>query len=212
MPRVIAEVKLRSPSAGQLRPRRTGDVQRFAQGYERAGASAVSVLCDGPGFGGSPLDLRRAARAVGVPILFKEFVLDEVQLELAHRVGAHMVLLLVCALEADRLKALVRSAQALGLAPVVEAAGEAELQLALATGAEIVGVNARNLRTFEVDPEAASRVVEQIPRDRIAVRMSGVSTRADLGQIAAGRADAILIGESLMRAPDPGARLAQLLK
>jgi indole-3-glycerol phosphate synthase len=212
LPKVIAEVKLRSPSAGAIRARSNGEVVRIARGYVAGGASAVSVLCDGPGFGGSPLDLRRAAGAIDAPLLFKEFVLDPVQIELARVMGAHMVLLLVRALSAGDLFALVAHAHAHGLAPVVEAADEEELAVALASEATIVGVNARDLRTFRVDGERARRAIEMIPRERVAVLMSGISAGRELRALSSSRADAVLIGEALMRAPDPGAQLASWLR
>jgi indole-3-glycerol phosphate synthase len=208
--RVIAEIKRRSPSAGVLRARTRGDVAVLAREYVRGGAAAVSVLCDGPGFGGSPLDLRRAAAAVQVPLLFKEFVLDEVQLDVARGVGAHMVLLLVRALLPAQLQALVDAALRRGLAPVVEAADDRELDVALATRATIVGVNARDLRTFQVDPERAQRAIARIPSDRVAVHMSGVHKPEAFAEVARGRADAVLIGEGLMRAEDPALRLREL--
>lgn len=206
-PRVIAEIKLRSPSAGMLRPRAPALVASLARAYADAGAAAVSVLCDGPGFGGTPLDLRRAARAVEVPLLFKEFVLDPCQVTLARRMGAALVLLIVRALDDARLGALVEETLRQGMSPVVEAADAHEVERALRTRATIVGVNARDLRTFRVDPEAAMRVAERIPADRVAVHMSGIASAEDLRRVAATRADAVLVGEALIRAPDPGARL-----
>ncbi len=208
--RVIAEIKRRSPSAGLLRARTRGDVAELAQAYARGGAAAVSVLCDGPGFGGSPLDVRRAANAVTLPILFKEFVLDESQIQLARLLGAHMVLLLVRALRPERLRALVDATLAHGLAPVVEAANLRELETALSTRARIVGVNARDLRTFRVDGEAASEALAIVPSDRVAVHMSGVRDAHELARVANGRADAVLIGEGLMRAEDPTRKLREL--
>lgn len=210
-PRVIAEIKLRSPSAGVLRAREVGGVARIAQAYVQGGAAAVSVLCDGPGFGGTPLDVRRAARSVQVPILFKEFVIDPLQIDLARAMGADMVLLLVRALTPQGLNDLVRETLRQGMAPVVEAADLAELQVALRTSASIVGVNARDLRSFRVDADAALRAVDAIPADRIAVHMSGIASVEDLARVAHGRADAVLIGEALMRAPAPGGRLRELL-
>jgi indole-3-glycerol phosphate synthase len=210
---VIAEIKRRSPSAGEIRRRERGDVAQLANAYVAGGAAAISVLCDNPGFGGCALDLRRAVRAVSVPvpILFKEFVLDEVQLDLARAAGASMALLIVRALTEARLHALVRAANERGLAPVVEAASAEEVRIALETGATIVGVNARDLGTFRVDKAAAVRALANIPTDRIAVHMSGVHSAADVRDLAAGRADAILVGESLMRAPDPTRKLRELL-
>jgi indole-3-glycerol phosphate synthase len=211
LPRVIAEIKRRSPSAGEIRRREHGDIEALARAYGEGGAAAVSVLCDGPGFGGSPLDLRRAARASALPLLFKEFVLDEVQLDLARALGSHMVLLLVRALPGLRLRALVDATLERGLSPVVEAADANELQAALATRATLIGVNARDLRTFRVDKSAAQSALAQIPAERIAIHMSGVHTPQDLAEVASGRADAVLIGESLMRAENPASKLRELL-
>jgi len=211
-PRVIAEVKFQSPSRGQIRPRTPGEAVAVARAYDAAGAAAISVLADRVGFGGTPLDVRRVARAVRRPVLFKGFVLDETQVELARACGASLVLLLVRALSPERLEALVTYIRAAGMEPVVEAADAAEVQSALATDARIVGVNARNLATFEVDPDAARRALEEIPEGRIAVYMSGVRDRAGFEAVAAGRADAVLIGEGLMRAERPGQALADLLR
>lgn len=208
--RVIAEVKRRSPSAGQIRPWKRGDVPHIAGRYEAAGAAAVSVLCDGPGFGGSPLDLRRAAKQIQIPVLFKEFVLDPIQIALARRVGASMVLLLVRALSQSELEDLVQACIAQDLAPVVEAADGAELERALHTKAAIVGVNVRNLRTFQVDKASAGVLVDRIPEDRIAVFMSGIHDAAAFGRVQQGRADAVLIGEALMRGNDPAESLRAL--
>lgn len=207
VPKVIAEIKRRSPSAGEIRKREVGDIAKIARGYAAGGASAVSVLCDGPGFGGSVLDLRRATKAIDVPVLFKEFVVDPLQIALARAAGAHMVLLIVRALSPDELHALVAEAHAAGLAPVVEAADEHELAVALSTDATIVGVNARDLRTFRVDPAYARRVLDVIPSERIAVLMSGISSSEQIAALSTTRADAVLVGEGLMRAEDPGARL-----
>lgn len=210
-PRVIAEIKFASPSKGVIRARGIGEVSRIALGYERGGASAISVLADGPGFNGGVLDVRRAAGAVRRPVLFKEFVLHPVQVRCAQRVGASLVLLIVRTLDESTLNALVNYVHECGLLPVVEAADERELDIALKTDARVVGMNARNLRSFEVDRTAALRALENVPKDRIAVFMSGVSTRADVVQVSASRADALLVGEGLMRAPDPSAALQILL-
>lgn len=210
-PRVIAEVKFRSPSAGPIRPRRRGEAVSVARSYVRGGAAAVSVLADGPGFGGSPLDVRRVSQAVEAPVLFKEFVLDPLQVELARAMGASLVLLLVRALEDAALRELVAAIREAGMEPVVEAADAAELDRALGTGATVVGVNARDLRTFQVDVEAAGRILAAAPPDRVAVFMSGVHGREAFRRVAAGRADAVLIGEGLMRAADPEQKLGEIL-
>ena len=211
LPRVIAEIKHRSPSAGVIRPRAAGGVADLAQQYAQGGAAAVSVLCDRAGFGGSPLDVRRARAACSLPLLFKEFVLDPVQVTLARVCGAHMVLLVVRALPEDRLHALVAEIERQGMTAVVEAADEAELTIALRTRARIVGVNARDLRTFKVDEQHARALVERIPQECVAVHMSGVRSAADLARVARSRADAVLVGEGLMRAPQPGAQLREWL-
>lgn len=211
-PRVIAEIKTRSPSAGVIRPRHAGELARIAAGYVAGGAAAVSVLCDGPGFGGTVLDVARIAPALGVPVLFKEFVLHEVQLDAARAAGASLVLLIVRVLDDAELARLVEAARARGLEPVVEAADAGELARALRTEATVIGVNARDLRSFTVDPGQAAALVDAIPPDRIAVFMSGVRSSADFARVAATRADAVLIGEGLMRAADPGAALAALLR
>jgi indole-3-glycerol phosphate synthase len=210
-PSVLAEVKFRSPSAGEIRPWRPGEGVRVAQDYERGGASAVSVLADGPGFGGSPLLVRRVAQAVSVPVLYKGFVLDPVQVDLAYDVGASLVLLLVRALDDSDLPRLIGQIRALGMEPVVEAASTAEVERAVAAGSTIVGVNARDLGTFRVDMDAARACVARIPSDCLAVFMSGVRSVDDFRDVAQGRADAVLIGEGLMRSEDPGARLSELL-
>jgi indole-3-glycerol phosphate synthase len=208
----MAEVKFRSPSAGEIRPWSPGEGVRVAQGYEQGGASVISVLADGPGFGGSPLLVRRIARAVGVPVLYKGFVLDSVQVELAFDVGASLVLLLVRALPDAELRSLITQIRSLGMEPVVEAANAEEVDRAVAAGSTIIGVNARDLRTFRVDKAAARACVARIPPSCVAVFMSGVRSEEDFREVAEGRADAVLIGEGLMRAEDPGARLAELLR
>jgi indole-3-glycerol phosphate synthase len=210
-PRVIAEIKLRSPSAGEIRPRAVGELPRIAAGYHAGGASAVSVLADGPGFGGCPLDVRRAVKASSAPVLFKEFVVDPVQVDCARALGATYVLLLVRVLNDRELARLIHEVRARGLEPVVEAADAEELTRALATEAAIVGVNARDLRSFDVDSGRAGELVDRIPPSRVAVFMSGVRSAEDFQRVARTRADAVLIGEGLMRAPNPGKRLADLL-
>ena len=211
-PSVLAEIKFRSPSAGSIRPWAPGEGLRVAKSYEKGGAAAISVLADYHGFLGSPLQVRRVARAVSVPVLFKGFVLDPVQVELAYDVEASLVLLLVRALTEADLFSLVAQVHDLGMEPVVEAADADEVERALETGARIVGVNARNLRTFQVDTEAANHCLARIPSDRVAVFMSGIRTRDDFRRVAGGRADAVLIGEGLMRSADPGGHLSKLLE
>ncbi|MEM9192953.1 MAG: indole-3-glycerol-phosphate synthase TrpC [Myxococcota bacterium] len=209
---VIAEVKFRSPSAGTIHPRIPGAVAAIAAGYEAAGAAAVSVLADRMGFGGSPLDVRRASSAVDVPVLFKGFVLDEVQVDLARAMGARLVLLLVRALEPLRLRELVNYVEAQGLLPLVEAASAAELEAAVETGAAAIGVNARDLSTFRVDLPGGLALIENAPADRCRVIMSGVRSKETLDAVAERSVDAVLIGEGLMRAPSPPDRLREWMQ
>jgi indole-3-glycerol phosphate synthase len=171
----------------------------------------VSVLADGPGFGGSPLLVRRVAQAVSVPVLYKEFVVDPIQVELAYDMGASLVLLIVRVLDDSALSELITQIRSLGMEPVVEAANVGEVDRAIAAGSSIIGVNARDLSTFRIDHEAARICVERIPPESVAVFMSGVRRVEDLRDVARGRADAVLIGEELMRSEDPSVRLSQLL-
>jgi indole-3-glycerol phosphate synthase len=151
-------------------------------------------------------------RAVSVPVLYKGFVIDPVEVDLAYDVGASLVLLLVRALRDLELRSLIERTRALGMEPLVEAATTTEVDRALAAGSTVVGVNARDLSTFRVDQDAARACVARIPAEHIAVFMSGVRTVDDFREVARGRADAVLIGEELMRSGDPGARLSELLR
>jgi len=144
-------------------------------------------------------------------VLYKGFVLDPVQVDLAYDVGAALVLLLVRALDDPDLRALIQQIRSFGMEPVVEAANSDEVDRAVAAGSTIVGVNARDLSSFRVDKDAARACVARIPTECVAVFMSGVRSVDDLRDVAQGRADAVLIGEGLMRSEDPGARLSELL-
>ncbi|MGB0678459.1 MAG: indole-3-glycerol phosphate synthase TrpC [Polyangiales bacterium] len=205
--RVIAEIKFRSPSRGVIRARTVGAVATLAQAYRRGGASALSVLADQRHFGGTPLDVRRAGRASGLPVLYKGFVLDPLQVELAARAEASMVLLIVRCLRPETLGALIEAAERWGLVPLVEVASATELEVALDSPASVIGVNARDLRNFTLDRNRAARLVAAIPSDRLALWLSGVRDKADFRQVAASRADAVLIGEGLMRTGDPETQL-----
>lgn len=204
--RLITEIKFKSPSAGEISTNH--DVAARALAYARGGATMISVLCDRPFFGGSYEDLQSAraaldAQKLDAPLLCKEFVLDPIQLDWARARGADAVLLIVKILDREALEKLVNAALSRGLEPLVEAASDAELDVALATKARLIGINARNLDTLAMDRDACAALVEKIPHDRIALYLSGVRNEADVSAIARGRADAALMGEILMRADDP---------
>jgi indole-3-glycerol phosphate synthase len=204
---LIAEVKRRSPSAGDIAP--SLDPVSHAEAYARAGAIAISVLTDGPYFGGSLDDLRAVARKVRVPILRKDFIVDELQIAEARGAGASAILLIVRALSPARLAELGAAARHWGLEALVEVHDEAELDAALACGARVIGVNSRNLDTFAVDTTAAWTLFRRIPKEIIAVAESGMATADDVRAAAEAGADGVLIGTALSAAPDPAVLAAQ---
>ena len=201
---LIAEVKRRSPSAGPIAAPDEDPVAR-ALAYERGGASAISVLCEPHWFGGSIGDLAAVRAAVSLPVLAKEFVVDVRQLPLLRAAGADAVLLLAVLHPARRLSALVDAALDLGLEPLVEAHDVRELDRAIATRARMIGLNNRDLRTLDVDPERSVRLRGAIPDDRIAVAESGVREPATVAGWRAAGFDAALVGEALMCSADPAA-------
>jgi indole-3-glycerol phosphate synthase len=206
---VIAEVKRRSPSAGSIRE--DLDPSERAALYARHGAAAISVLTDGPYFGGSVEDLRAAGAAgVQIPLLRKDFILDELQIVEARAAGASAVLLIVRALVPERLAALLAAAQGQGLDALVEVHTAEEVDRALEAGARIVGVNSRDLDTFRVDVAAAWGLLSRVPADLIAVAESGMATEADVERAADAGADAVLVGSALSASADPGALLEAL--
>jgi indole-3-glycerol phosphate synthase len=205
---VIAEVKKASPSAGLLRA--DFDPVSVARTYERHGAACVSVLTDGPFFQGSLADLAAVRRAVAVPLLRKDFVLDRYQLLEARRAGADAVLLIAEVLDGEALPRLLRQAGELGLQTLVELHDAVHLPRVLDSGARLVGVNNRDLRTFVTRLETTLDVAARVPADCCLVSESGVRTRADVLRLQAAGVKAVLVGETLMRAPDPGARLDEL--
>ena len=204
----IAEIKRRSPSAGDLRP--DADPAALAAAYERSGAAAVSVLVD-ERFGGTWDDLRAARASSRVPLLAKGFFSSEADLSTARDAGADAALLLLRDLDDGACAELLRAAAALGLDTLVEAHDSEELERAVALGAEVIGINARDLATFEIDRRAQLELVARAPRDRVVVAESGVHTRAQGAEAELAGADAILVGSALMRASDPAAKLAELL-
>jgi tryptophan synthase beta chain len=203
---LIAEVKRASPSAGAIDP--IADPVARARAFEAGGASVISVLCEPHWFGGSVADLRAIRTAVAVPVLAKEFVVDPRQLPLLRAAGADLVLLLAALHPAKRLAGLAARARDLGLEPLVEVHAEREMDAALASGARLVGVNSRNLRTLAVDPDYPIRVRALIPDDRIAIAESGARDPATIARWRAAGYDAALVGEALVRAADPRAAAA----
>ncbi|HET8724145.1 MAG TPA: indole-3-glycerol phosphate synthase TrpC [Anaeromyxobacteraceae bacterium] len=207
--RVIAEVKRASPSAGAIDAALDAPAQ--AARYAAAGAAAISVLTDGPGFGGSLDDLSAARARVDVPLLRKDFVLERYQLLEARAWGADAALLIVSALPGDLLRRRLDDCAALGLSALVEVHDVAEAERALAAGARIVGVNNRDLRTFRVDLAASEAVLPGLPGGVRGVAESGIRGPADVARLRRCGAANFLVGEALVRAPDPGALLAELV-
>jgi indole-3-glycerol phosphate synthase len=208
-PRIIAEFKRASPSMGPIRD--GAAVASVVQGYAQAGAAAISILTDAH-FHGDLEDLRQAREAsTSVPLLCKDFILERGQLLDARRAGADAVLLIAAALQPPTLKQLVEFAHGIELQVLCEAHDEHEVDRAMTAGARIVGVNARDLRTFEVDPELPLRLRRLVPRAFTYVAESGVTTVDDLRRIRDADIDAVIIGTALMSAEDPGEALARLL-
>ncbi len=204
---LIAEVKRASPSAGQIAPAGIDIVAR-ARAYEAGGAAVISVLCESHWFGGSVEDLRRVRAAVTVPVLAKDFVVESRQLQLLRAAGADLVLLLAVLHPARRLARLVTMALDLGMEPLVEVHDARELERALATDARLIGLNNRDLRTLEVDVERAGELRALVPDDRLVIAESGVREPAQVARWRAQGFDGALVGEALMRDPDPAAAVA----
>jgi indole-3-glycerol phosphate synthase len=206
-PAVIAEVKHASPSAGAIRDADPGEQARI---YASAGAAAISVLTEPRHFDGSLLDLQAARRVVSLPVLRKDFLVHPAQVIEARAAGADAVLLIASAVPEAELKALLAAAADLGMAALVEAHDDEGLDRALHTDADLIGVNARDLETLDVDPARAIALLERVPDDRLAVAESGLATREQVRRAIDAGARAVLIGEALMRADDPGALLREL--
>ena len=197
---VIAEHKRRSPSAGAIREELA--LEEVVGAYERGGAAALSVLTEGPNFGGSLEDLHRARAASQLPILRKDFILDGYQVHEALAAGADAILLIVAALSDAQLAELHALGRRLGLAVLVEVHDEPELERGLETGAELIGINNRDLATLEVDVGRTFELRERVPGGVTVVAESGFSERGQLDRLEAAGVDAVLIGEALMRSPD----------
>ncbi|HEX2451163.1 MAG TPA: indole-3-glycerol phosphate synthase TrpC [Gemmatimonadales bacterium] len=200
---LIAEVKRRSPSSGLIQA--DLDPARQADAYADGGAAAISVLTDRPFFGGSIGDLEQVVARVGVPVLRKDFILDESQVFEARASGAAAILLIVRALTPARLSELQAVAKDAGLDSLVEVHTERELDGALNADARVIGVNSRDLDTFRIDVDSAWRLIREVPADRIVVAESGMATVADVERAASAGADAVLVGTALSGSADPAA-------
>jgi indole-3-glycerol phosphate synthase len=213
--RLIAEVKLRSPSAGSLSRALSPAARALA--YAEAGAAMVSVLCDRRYFDGSWTDLAACRTHLDgaqrrIPLLAKEFVIDERQVEEARDRGADAVLLIARIVSRAQLADLARAARAQGIEPLVEVVDESELDAAVEAGARVIGVNARDLDALVMDAARAARVLAAIPPDVVAVHFSGLRSGADVARVARDRADAALVGEALMREDDPRPLLSAMVR
>ncbi len=206
---VIAEVKMGSPKLGSLEGR--FDPVEQAQAYAEAGAAALSVVVEPEFFHGSYELLARCLEASGLPALAKDFIVDEVQLQLAADAGASAVLLIASMLSRNELRTYAESAALLGLVPLVETHSEQDIAKLAYAEWDLVGINNRNLATFEVDLERSARLAKTLPEGTVKVAESGIGSRADVETLAAAGFDAFLIGESLLLADDPRRQLRELL-
>ena len=207
--KLIAEFKRKSPSAGEIRP--GAAIEEVVRGYAAAGASCLSILTDGPGFGGSLVDLETARIAVPLPVLRKEFVVDRYQVIEARAHGADAVLLIAECLDDCHLRSLYREILDLGMTPLVELHDPENLPRVLDLGATLVGINNRDLQSMTTDLDTVLRLREQVPDEVLLVAESGIETRADVQRLEAAGIAAMLVGESLLTQPDPGKAAAALL-
>jgi len=207
-PAVIAELKRASPSKGVLR--QDFRPAEIAVSYERGGATCLSVLTDRDFFQGRDAHLREARSVCALPVLCKDFIIDPYQLYQARAIGADCILLIVACLDDHRLRGLNALAGELGLDVLVEIHDREELERALAIPGRLIGINNRNLRNFQVDPETTLGMLDAIPQDRIPITESGIGTREDIARLRERGVHAFLVGEAFMRAADPGAMLARL--
>lgn len=208
LPAVIAEIKKASPSKGVLRPH--FDPRSIAKSYEQHGAACLSVLTDTEFFQGRMDDLQAARSACGLPVLRKDFVIDPYQVYESRAAGADCILLIVAALEPARMQELEHIAHELGLAVLVEVHDGAELDRALELRTPLIGVNNRNLRTFETRLDTTIGLLGRIPVDRMVVTESGILNGRDVALMRENRVDCFLVGEAFMRAADPGVELERL--
>lgn len=207
---VIAEIKRASPSAGIIR--RDFDPASIAQSYQAGGASCLSVLTDEGFFGGQSAFLVEARKACRLPVLRKDFIIDPWQVIETRAIGADAVLLIVAALSDDQLAELSGLGRELGLAVLVEVHDEREMERALAVPGDLVGINNRDLHRFVTDLDTTLRLAPMVPENRLVISESGIHTPADIQRLQGAGVGAFLIGESLMRQPDPGAALARMVQ
>lgn len=205
---IIAEIKRKSPSKGLLRT--IHDVPQFARAYEDAGAAALSVLTDGPYFGGALEDLQSARDAVSIPVLRKDFIVDRVQLAQSRLKGADAILLIVAALDRSVLRNLFVETKDLGMTPLVEVHDEVELAVALSLDPDIVGINNRDLKTLETSIETSVRMARMVPKEIVVIGESGIKGRSDIEYLQAHGVHAFLIGTTLVEADDPAETLQML--
>ncbi|MBI1884449.1 MAG: indole-3-glycerol phosphate synthase TrpC [Chlamydiae bacterium] len=207
--RLIAEIKKASPSKGLLR--KDFHPTQIAQTYEKYGAHAISVLTDEKYFQGSLDDLKAVSEVVSLPLLRKDFILDAYQIYEAKAYGTSAILLIVAALEKNELSLLLKEAGKMGLSVLTEVHDEKELEIALEVGANLIGINNRNLKTFEVDLKNCGKLIPKIPKGKRIVIESGILKRQDVLWVESLPVDAILVGEAFMQAQDMGAKIRELM-
>jgi indole-3-glycerol phosphate synthase len=207
-PAVIAEIKRASPSKGLLRA--NFDPAAIAKSYEQAGAACISVLTDREFFQGAPEDLIKAKAACALPALRKDFLIDPYQAFEARALGADCVLLIVACLDDAQMRSLEKLAHSLGMAVLVEVHDAAELERALALDTPLIGINNRNLRTFETRLETTLDLLPRMPKQRMVITESGILSAADVRRMRDQGVNAFLVGEAFMRAPDPGSALREV--
>ncbi|MFH0797074.1 MAG: indole-3-glycerol phosphate synthase TrpC [Candidatus Omnitrophota bacterium] len=208
--RIIAEIKRASPSAGSLNPGLSPAL--LSQSYQKAGACAISVLTEEDFFRGNLNDLSEVKKAVTIPVIQKEFILEPYQIYESHACGADAILLIVALHSQKGLQELYSLSLSFGLTPLVEIHNESELEIALSVGAKVIGINNRDLKTLTVDIKTSYRILPLIPKDKVVVVESGLKEKDDLIRLKELGASAFLIGEILLRSPDPASTLSSLIK